>query len=162
MDFPFNSEDEVKKVIEVATKVLLRYNLLVNDSKTDVFRYHKDSEFRKTKKLGTILDEKAEINRSKHIAQLAMSKYRKIWKNKFINVRTKTKTYNVYVRSILLYNCLTWTVNKTINKQLDSFHCRQLRQSLDVRYPKIIKNDHLYDLTKEFPISEQIRARRAA
>ena len=91
-----------------------------------------------------------------------MIKYRKIWKNKFINVRTKTKIYNVYVRSILLYNCSTWTVNQTINKQLDSFHRRQLRQCLDVWYPKLIKNDHLYDLTYEFPISELIRARRGA
>ena len=114
VDFFCNSEDGVKTVFEVATKVLRRYNLLVNDSKKEVFRYHKDSDLRK--KLGTILDEKAEINRRKHLPQLAMIKYQKIWKNKFINVRTKTKIYKVYVRSILIYNCSTWTVNETINK----------------------------------------------
>ena len=159
--FLCNPVDEVKTVIEVTTKAFLRYNLLVNDSKKEVFRYHKNSGFWKIKKLGTLLDEKAENNR-KHLAELAMSKYHKIMKNKFINVRTKTKIYNVYVRSILLYNCSTWAFNETINKQLDSFHRRQLRQCLDVRYPKVIKIDHLYDSTKEFPISEHIRARRAA
>ena len=66
------------------------------------------TDLRKIKKLGTIFDEGAEISRLKHLTQIAMSKFRRIWKNKFINVKTKMCIYNVYATSILLYNCSTW------------------------------------------------------
>ena len=109
-----------------------------------------------------ILDEGAEISRRKHLAQLAMSKFRRIWKNKFINVKTKMCIYNVYVKSILLYNCSTWCSNGMIAKGLDSFHRRQLRACLDIHYPEIVKNEKLYHMTRQTPISDHIAKRRTA
>ena len=52
--------------------------------------------------------------------------------------------------------------NTTIKNKLDSFHRRQLRQCLNVYYPKIIKNDHLYELTKQEKLSEFVAKRRVS
>ena len=56
---------------------------------------------------------KTEVNKRKQLAALAMFKYRKIRKNRFINASTKFKVHNIYVRSILRYNRSTWVTKKT-------------------------------------------------
>ena len=125
-----------------------------------IFQYHKDRDLRKIKQLGTILEEGAEMSRRKHLAQFALAKYRKIWKNKFVSAKRKLKIYNVYLRPILLYNCSMCRNNLTISKNLDVLHSRQLRKCLDIHYPKILKNDRLYAITKGVPISEHNETRR--
>ena len=162
VDFFTTSEEDANKIEKVAAEVLQKYNLKVNPEKTEIFKYHKDTDLRKVRKLGTVLDELAEINRRKHLSQLAMSKYKKIWKNRFINTKKKVKIYNVYVRSILLYNCSTWTSNKSTANKLDAFHRKQLRRVINIRYPKIIKNEDLYKITSQKRISEHILERRKA
>ena len=112
------------------------------------------------KKLGSYLDEIAEINKRKQLASFALLKYRKIWKNCYISIKNKTIIYNIYVRSILLYNCSTWVVNKTFNDKIDSFHRKQLRICLDIHYPKIIKNEELYQITNQNKLSEINATRR--
>ena len=139
VDFLFTNDELADKAIMIIKQTLKNYNLQLNESKTEKIRYTRDCNLRKVKKLGTILDEGAEINRRKQLASLAMSKYRRIWRNKYITVRRKVKIYNVYVRSIFLYNCSTWTSNKATEKSLNSFHRRQLKQCLNIKYPKVIK-----------------------
>ena len=58
------------------------------------------------------------------------------------NVRAK------YADDIFLYNCELWTPTKTINDSLDAFHRRQLRYALGIKYPRVITNQQLYDVTK--------------
>ena len=84
-----------------------KFNLQVNQSMTEYTIYHKDTDLIKTKKLGTKLDECAEYQRRKQLATMALLKYRKIWKNRYISLRDKMTIYIVYVRSILLYNSST-------------------------------------------------------
>ncbi|XP_075241779.1 uncharacterized protein LOC142336722 [Convolutriloba macropyga] len=162
VDFICSIQEEADEVCKVSADVLARYNLCVNHQKPEIFQYHKDTDLRKIKKLCTNLDEGAEISRRKHLAQLAMSKFRRIWKNKFINVKTKMCIYDVYVKSILLYNCSTWCSNGMMAMGLDSFHRRQLRACLDIHYPKIVKNEKLYHMTRQTPISDHIAKRRTA
>ena len=162
VDFLCDSKEEAEEVVKIAKEILSTYNLCVNDEKTELFEYHKETDLRKIKKLGTILDEGAEISRRKHLAQFAMSKYRRIWKNNYINTKTKMKIYNIYVRSILLYNCSTWSSNKTIAKSLDSFHRKQLRSCLNNHYPNLISSKRLYEVTNESPISDHIKRSRLA
>ena len=160
VDFICSTQEEADEICKVSADVLARYNLCVNHQKTEIFQYQKDTDLRTIKKLGTILDEGAEISRRKHLAQLAMSKFKRIWKNKFRNVKTKMCIYNVYVKSIILYNCSKWCSNGKIAKELNSFHRRQLRACLDTHYPKIIKNEKLYHMTSQNPISDHIAKRR--
>ena len=43
-----------------------------------------------------------------------------------------------------------------------NWHRRLLRIALNVKYPKVISNEKLYNITKETPISERIKRRRLA
>ena len=61
-----------------------------------------------------------------------------------------------------MYNSETWALTSTLEKSLDAFHRRLLRIALNIRYPKIISNQHLYNLTKETPLSVRIKKRRLA
>ena len=140
----------------------MKYNVTINETKTEIIKYTKDADLRKVKKLGTILDVVAEFNRCKQLAALAMIIYRKIWRKHYTNIKNKMSIYNVYVRFILLYNCSTWVSNNTIKNKPDSFHRRQLRHCFNVYYPKIIKNDHLYELTKQEKLSEFVAKRRVS
>ncbi|XP_075239535.1 uncharacterized protein LOC142335053 [Convolutriloba macropyga] len=160
VDFICSTQEEADEICKLSADVLARYNLCVNQQNTEIFQYHKDTDLRKIKKLGTILDEGAEISRRKHLTRLAMSKFRRIWKNKFLNVKTKMCIYNVYVTSILLYPCSTWYSNSTIAKGLYSFHRRQLRACLDIHYPKVVKNEKLYYMTRQTLLSEHIAKQR--
>ena len=93
---------------------------------------------------------------------MALLKYRQIWKNPYINVKDKMTIYSVYVRSILLYNSWTWVANTSANTKIESFHRKQLRTCLDVRYLKIINNFNLYNVTNQIPISgTTARSRKA-
>ena len=162
VDFFCKNQEEAEYIVEKAKSILKKYNLQVNESKTEITKYSRGSCLRKTKKLGTILDEIAEFNKRKQFTSLAMIKYRKIWRNKYITTKKKMDIYNTYVRPIYLYNCSTWTSNKSSDNKLDSFHRKQLRQALNIYYPKIIKNEDLYKITKQGKISDFVRVRRGA
>ena len=52
-----------------------------------------------------------------------------------------------------------WTMTETLNKTLDAFHRRQLRKALNIKWPKIIENEKLYQLTNTTPWSTIITTR---
>ena len=64
------------------------------------------------------------------------------------------------IKTILLYNCGTWDLSKTDQKDLNSFHRRQLRRVLGVKWPHQISNEKLYEKTNSEPISKTIAERR--
>ena len=64
------------------------------------------------------------------------------------------------MESVFLYHCELWTTTKTINDQIDAFHRRLLRYAIGTRYPHIVSNDTLYDMTKCEPWSKTIKKRR--
>ena len=70
--------------------------------------------------------------------------------------RTRIKLYNTLVRSVLLYNCGTWALTKTDEEKLDSFHRKQLRRVLGIRYPTKISNKSLYKKCDQTPISLEV------
>ena len=49
---------------------------------------------------------------------------------------------------------------KTINDSIDSFHRRQLRYALGIKYPRVITNQQRYDVTKCEPWSVVTERRR--
>ena len=57
---------------------------------------------------------------------------------------------------VLTYNCGTWALTKTEEEKLDSFHRKQLRKILGIKYPVIITNKSLYQKCNETPLSLQI------
>ena len=64
------------------------------------------------------------------------------------------------MKSILLYKCGTWGLSKSAKIRIDSFHRRQLRIVINVKWPNKIKNKRLYEITRQEQISKTILERR--
>ena len=164
-DVDFVSTIKHKDIKSVQT-VLKKYNLLVNEEKTeytDIKREQKkeDEKWRKVKKVGSLLGDEEDMARRRTLAAAAMAKMDKIWiRQDKISKKRKINIYRALVKSILLYNCGTWGVTKTEEQKMDAFHRKQLRRLLGIRYPTRISNQKLYAETGEQPISETMRSAR--
>ena len=64
------------------------------------------------------------------------------------------------VKSILLYNCSTWEMAIQDKQHLYSFHRKQLRQILNIRWSHKIRNKKLYERTNSKPVSIEMTRRR--
>ena len=84
-----------------------------------------------------------------------------IWKKKWTaSTRKRLQLYNSLIKSILLYNCGMWGLSKTDEDNLNSFHRKQLRQVIGIKWPHKISNRKLYRITEAQEISKTIAERR--
>ena len=154
IDFIGNKPVNVKKIEEI----LKVHKLKVNVDKTEHTSVRKHSEEWKTsKKVGSLLGSKEDIEHRKHLSNIALNKMEQIWhKADKTKQRTRIKLYNTLVMSVLLYNCGTWALIKTDEEKLDCFHRKQLRRVLGIRYPTKISNKSLYKKCEQTPISLEV------
>ena len=157
------TEVEKKRIFKSKVKGILdEVNLLVNEDETedttlrrnkhDPKNKNKNEPWRDTVKLGSKLGDKEDIERRKQIASGKLLKMKKILKRKnVVRIEKKMKLYNALVKSVLTYNSCTWGLTKDDEKNLNSFHRRQLRQVLGVLYPHKIRNAELHKATKSRP-----------
>ena len=111
--------------------------------------------------IGYLLGDKEDINRRKNLACIAMRELSKLWyKRNLTTMKTRLRLYESLVKSILLYNYCTWALTKKDEKEIDSFHRRQLRNIIGIKWPNRIKNKNLYKITDTKPISVEITKRR--
>ena len=89
-----------------------------------------------------------------------MKAFDHIFNSKRIGLDLKIRTFNVYSASIFLYNSELWTLTETLEKEIDSFHRRLLRKVINIRWPKIISNDDLYEKVGVKKWSDIIKRRR--
>ena len=82
-----------------------------------------------------------------------------IFKSRTVSEQTKIRIFVAYVESIFLYNSELWTINKTLNNKIDTIQRTFLRKVLGIYYPKIIKNDRIYERTNQIPWSIKIKKR---
>ena len=88
-----------------------------------------------------------------------MRKCNVVFKSSRISIKLKIRFFEAYVSSVFLYNSEVWYSNKT-NDEINAFHRKQLRYSLNIHYPKVITNENLYEMTQVKPWSEIIKSRR--
>ena len=148
-------------------EILLRANLKVNESKTDetvLERKNKGERYsskqsgdlkltftkeiekwRNTKKLGSLIGVSEDIRRRKQLATAALVKMNNIWIRKDkIKQSLRLKLYKSLIKPILVYNAGTWSPTKKEEDELDSFHRRQLRKVMNVKYPVRMRNTVVY------------------
>ena len=53
-----------------------------------------------------------------------------------------------------------WTINKTTNKMIDSYHRRLLRNAINIKWPNKISSEELYKKTEQKKWSETLKLRR--
>ena len=121
-----------------------------------------EPSYKNIKLLGTKLDTKKDIAARKSKVWQPVQKMRHFFKSKRLSTNHKIKIYKSYIETTLLYNSETWSLTKTLEDSLNSFHRRLLRIALNIKYPKTISNEKLYNITKEIPITEKIKKRRLA
>ena len=75
--------------------------------------------------------------------------------------QSKLNLFSALIESILLYNSVTWTMNKTLTKQLDSAYNRLLRYALNVSWKDKVTNPSIFG-DDIIPVSQRLRQRRLA
>ena len=165
-------EFEKKMKFKGSVKVILgRYDLKVNEDKTEdtVLRRGKHDKknkitnepWRETIKLGSKLGDREDIQRRKNLSTGKLVQMKKTLKRRKIkSIPKKMKLYNSLVKSILTYNACTWGLTKEDEKNLNSFHRKQLRQVMGIFYPNRISNEKLYEMTKSRPLTIDITKAR--
>ncbi|GFS00576.1 neuroblast differentiation-associated protein AHNAK [Elysia marginata] len=158
--------------VETIQKELADFRLHVNTNTTEYTLVQKDGEdWKKVKKVGSLLGDTEDIERRKQLSSLALQKLSSMWiRNDKVKQVTRLNLYRALVKSILLYNCGTWSLTKQEEHKLNTFHRRQLRTILNIKYPTVIKNNAIYQKTgfgspnslnhnkpKEFPKSSRER-----
>ena len=135
--------------------VLKKYKLEVNVDKTEYTTLTRtENTWKTTKKVGTLIGDTEDIQRRKQLSTAALAKLQNVWiRGDKIKKKTKIKLYRALVKSVLTYNCSTWALTQTEEKQLDAFHRKQLKRVLGIRYPVRITNKSLYKQCEEQPLS---------
>jgi hypothetical protein len=105
---------------------------------------------------GTCKDVESRIQK----ARGAFTRLRKIWMAHYVNKDTKIKLFNVYVKSVLLYGCLTWLVTCEVQRKRQSFVNRYLRYIMMIWWPRVISNENLWEMTGQININKEIRKRK--
>ena len=115
----------------------------------------------RSRKVGSLIDDDKDVERRKQLATVALYKLNNVWiKGNKLKTSTKIKLYKSLVKSILFYSCRTWALTLTEKERLYAYHRKQLKQILNIRYPKKITNKSLYRICQEKPLSLQILSAR--
>ena len=156
-----------KKVIEHIKEQLpsrlQKRGLMINMSKTEEYtvKYKNENEWKNAKILGSKLNTEADIANRKSLSFNALTNLKEIFQNKRLSRRTKVRAFEAYITPVFLYNSELWTLTKTLGNQIDSFQRRILRSYvLNIRWPKILKNEDVYEKTKTEPWSKTIEKKR--
>ena len=159
------SKDEINLTKVTVPGQLHAYNLHVNEHNTEQYTVPDATPirgkdyWRTCKLLGSLLDTKEDIHRRKMITISTMKEDSHMYNSKYLTLSQKIRHFRVFAECIFLYNCELWTATKTINDSIESFHRRQLRYALGIKYPRVIINQQLYDVTKCEPWSNTERRR---
>jgi len=66
-----------------------------------------------------------------------------VWKSKTISKKTKLRTLNTHVKSVLLYGSEIWRVTKATSAKLQSFVNKCLQSIIGIHWPQAIRNEDL-------------------
>ena len=133
------------------TSILKKRGLNLNKSKTEEnIISNKHHEWKNCKFLGSFINTDSDIKSRKSKLLNAAEQLKHVSNNPRISISTKTKIFDVYLSTIFLYNSELRTLTETMLNGIDSFHRRMLRTLvLNVKYPKVVKNEEVYALTKQ-------------
>ena len=165
-DFVSTSRPFLNAIERIAPACLAEWSLQINAAQTErtSVRRHADitnENWRKTRKLGSLLGESEDLARRMQLANVAFHKLWTVWfRGAQISLNLRLRLHSAFVLPVLTYNMGTWGLTKAELTRLDAHHRRHLRQILGVRWPHRISNEALYRQCCAEPISTAIRAAR--
>ena len=116
--------------------------------------------WRNCKLLGSKLDSLKDFQRRRALTIDSMREMDYVYRSKLLRTQMKIRTFNAFASSVFLYNSELWTLTATIEKQIDSFQRRMLRQTVNIRWPKKTSSVNLHQMTKAEKWSNVIKGRR--
>ena len=82
--------------------------------------------------------------------------FQKLWKSKQLTIPLKCKLYRALVLSVVLYSSETWTMNKSTQRKLESFHTSCLRRILCFSYLEWVTNEEVLARSRMSTLSAMI------
>ena len=155
-DYPTLSTSHRDRILDATYEILPQRNLKVNQDKTEhtVVQQSGNTQWRKVRKLGSLLGDSEDIAKRKQLAIAGMRRLNDVWVRKDrTSLRKRLGLYKQLVKPLLTYNCGTWGLSKVDEQKLDTFHRRQLRRILGISWPHRISNKRLYEMTDDTPVS---------
>ncbi|XP_071834664.1 uncharacterized protein [Apostichopus japonicus] len=147
----------------VSDKLAVR-NLKINCTKTEKFTITRkgNDSWKKCKYVGSLLGTEEDINRRIGITNGAFNTLSSIFKSKNISRKIKLRIFETLLKSIFLYNCELWGTTKDLDRKIDTFQRRLLRNILNIRWTNNnwLSNDELYNETNQTPWSSIVAHRR--
>ena len=157
-------EDEAEKV-----------GLVCNAKKTEVQAFNQDGPVTVKAKNGETLkvvenfkylgawtqSSSSDISVRKALAWSACHRLKKIWNTK-LRRQMKERLFLATVESVLLYGSETWTLTRTMEKQLDGCYTRLLRMAMGVSWKDHVTNEELYGSLPLVSLKIQERRMRLA
>ena len=110
VDFITNSNVFLDEVQRLAPGCLLKWHLIMNESKTEHTNIHRRNtrdveQWRKTRKLGSLLGDVEDVTRRKQIATVAFQRMWPLWvRKRNISEVLRLRLYNAFIVQVLTYN----------------------------------------------------------
>jgi len=82
---------------------------------------------------------------------------KRVWRNKYLSVRTKVRIYEACVLSILLYGAESWPTYRPQESRLSAFHTRNLRFIIGKTWEDKMTNEELFKITNSGPLSSRLK-----
>ena len=89
-----------------------------------------------------------------------LARFQKLWKRKQLSIPFKCKLYRALVLSVVLYGSETWTMNKSTQRKLESFHTSCLRMVLYLSYMQRVTNEEVLAISRMSTLSAMIMIKR--
>ena len=86
--------------------------------------------------------------------------FQKLWKSKQLSIPLKCKLYRALVLSVVLYSSETWTMNKSTQRKLESFHTSCLQRILCFSYLERVTNEEVLARSRMSTLSSMIMIKR--
>ena len=107
------------------------------------------------------MDTSSDIFVRKALAWSACHRLKKVWSSK-LRRQLKERLFLATVESVLLYGAETWSLNKTMEKQINGCYTRMLRMTMNVNGKDHITNEELYGSLPLVTLKIQQRRMRLA
>ena len=166
VDFVSTSSEYLDSILPIVGDCLADWDLKVNQAKTErtTIQRKKDrveEEWRRTRKLGSLIGDKEDVARRIQIASGTFNKMWPLWsRGHLVSEKLRVRLYEAFIKPLLMYNAGTWGLSDSQLCTLDSTYRRHLRVVVGIRYPQIISNDDLHRRTETQPLTVLVKAAR--
>ena len=155
-----HSESGLQRLVDALSSACEKFGLKISLTKTEVMGQgvadtpqisigqHNLSNVKEFTYLGTTVTENVsidtELSRRMGKASGAMARLnQRVWSNQKLRPATKISVYRACVLSTLLYGSETWVVYARQEKRLNTFHQRNLRRIMGIRWQDKITNSEV-------------------